>query len=150
MDTISIVWLTVLIVSVVAEAITFELVAIWFMPAAVVAWILSRFGVPVPVQILVFLLVALLLLILFRRVCMEKMNKKDNHKTNAEALIGEKAVVTEEINNEQWKGSAKVHFQDWTARSVKDDTVIPTGTEVIIRAITGCKLMVEPVEESHK
>ena len=51
--------------------------------------------------------------------------------------------MKEEIDNLKASGLVSVRGQDWTARSVRDDAVIPKGSVVDIRAISGVKLIVE-------
>ena len=72
---------------------------------------------------------------------------KGTVKTNAESLIGKKARVTVEINNQLSQGAAVVGGQEWTARAEEDESVISTGTMVTIKEIRGVKLIVEPIKE---
>ena len=69
---------------------------------------------------------------------------KNPEKTNVESLIGEKAYVTEEINNIKSKGAVKVKGLEWSARS-ENDGVIAADTEVVIKAVSGVKLIVDRV-----
>ena len=68
-------------------------------------------------------------------------------KTNAESLIGKQAIVTEEVDNLMAAGTVSVDGQEWTARNVMDGVKLPRGTIVIIRAISGVKLIVEERNE---
>ena len=72
---------------------------------------------------------------------------RDTEKTNVEGLIGKRGRVTAEINNAMSVGAVVVNGQEWTARAVSDDTVIPAGQPVVIREIRGVKLIVEQVME---
>ena len=40
--------------------------------------------------------------------------------------------------------------QEWTARALNEDDVIPVGEIVVIREIRGVKLMVERLKEEKK
>ena len=91
-------WIAVLALALLTEAFTSDLVAIWFFPAALISTLLAFFNVPVPVQILVFVAVGLVLVFSTRPLC-KKLLKNKNTKTNVDALIGEIALVTEEISN---------------------------------------------------
>ena len=69
---------------------------------------------------------------------------KNPAKTNVECLIGERAYVSEEINNIKSKGAVKVKGLEWSARS-ENDGVIAADTEVVIKAVSGVKLIVDRV-----
>ena len=97
-------------------------------------------------QITLFLIVSVVLLLFTRPIAMKYFNK-DRIRTNAESLIGRQAVVTEEIDNLPATGSVSINGQEWTARCVMDGIKIPKGTVVIIRAISGVKLIVEERRE---
>ncbi len=58
------------------------------------------------------------------------------------AAVSGRSPSTQEINNTTAAGQAKVLGSVWTARSARG-TVIPEGTEVIVRAIEGVKIIVE-------
>ena len=58
--------------------------------------------------------------------------------------------ATEEIVNLQAKGAVKIDGKTWTARSVKEDTVISQGSIVLVREIEGVKLLVELPSEAEQ
>jgi len=45
-------WTAVLIISVIAEAVTTALVAVWFIPGAIVALVIAAFNLPLWLQFL--------------------------------------------------------------------------------------------------
>lgn len=53
-------WLIVAVLAVIAEALTVQMVAIWFAPAALVAMVSAIFGAPLMVQLVLFVAVAAL------------------------------------------------------------------------------------------
>ena len=59
---------------------------------------------------------------------------------NADGLIGELAVVTEEIDNLLGTGSVKIQHQTWSARSSKEEK-IAIGSVVRVEEISGVKLI---------
>ena len=63
-------------------------------------------------------------------------------KTNAEGLIGKCGIVLEDINNLHAVGLVQVDGMEWSARAT-DECTIEKGQEVVIRAISGVKLIVE-------
>ncbi|HIY60736.1 MAG TPA: NfeD family protein [Candidatus Eisenbergiella pullistercoris] len=135
-------WLVLLIVLVLIEIATLGLTTIWFAGGSLAALIAAAFGAPLYLQITLFIAVSAVLLFFTRPLAMKYFNGS-RVKTNAESLIGRRAVVKEEIDNLKASGLVSVRGQDWTARSVRDDAVIPKGSVVDIRAISGVKLIVE-------
>ncbi|MCR5645449.1 MAG: NfeD family protein [Bacteroidales bacterium] len=89
-------------------------------------------GVGLTWQILIFVVVSLLTFIFLRPVALRFLNKKSKDvKTNADALVGRKAVVSERIDASQQSGRVAVDGDDWKAVS-EDGSVIEKGTLVEI------------------
>lgn len=135
-------WIAILALALLTEAFTSDLVAIWFFPAALISTLLAFFNVPVPVQILVFVAVGLVLVFSTRPLC-KKLLKNKNTKTNVDALIGESALVTEEISNICERGEVKLRGLRWSARAKDPDRIIPVGTQVEVLEVKGVKLIVK-------
>ena len=134
-------WLGIFIISIILEAATVDFVALWFAVAALPSFVLSLVGAPLWLQVIVFLLVAILLLA-FTRPYMVKYFKTNRTKTNVHAAIGKIAVVTKEITPNQI-GSVKLRGISWSAIS---NYSIKKNAEVRILDIEGVKLIVEPIE----
>ena len=135
-------WIAVLAIAVLAEALTTDLVAIWFFPAALVSMVLAFFEVPVPLQLLVFAVLGLVLVFSTRPLC-QRLTKGKRTKTNVDALIGATALVTEEICNIKETGEVKVSGLRWSARSADPARVIAVGEEVEVLEIRGVKMIVK-------
>ena len=134
-------WLAMIVVAVVVEAMTNQLVSIWFVLGGIAALIANLCGAPLYVQWILFVVVPAIALVCTRpRV--RKLTRFRRQDTNAGRCVGQIAVVTQEINNTAAAGQAKVLGSIWTARSARG-TVIPAGTEVVVRAIEGVKIIVE-------
>ena len=136
------IWLIIFVACIVIEIISMGLTTIWFAGGALIAAVAAALGVPLWVQIVLFVLVSLVLLYFTRPIAVKYFNK-DRIKTNAESLVGKQAIVISEIDNLQGIGQVTVEGKEWTARTVTDGVTLPTGSVVIIRAISGVKLMVE-------
>ena len=136
------IWLGILALLLVVEAITAGLTTIWFAGGALVAAIACYAGANLTVQILLFLCVSLVLLIFTRPLAMKYFNIQ----TNANSLIGKKAVVIQEIDNLAQTGQVRINDIEWTARSA-DDEKIGEGTVVTIEEIRGVKLIVKQNKE---
>ena len=141
METTSICWLAVFVLLIVIELATMGLTTIWFAGGAVAGFIASMLGANVVIQAVVFFVVSIVLLIFTRPFAVRYINSNKT-KTNIDGLIGQEALVLEEINNIRETGCARLEGKEWTARSV-DDTVIPADTEVIVERIEGVKLIVK-------
>ena len=141
METTSICWLAVFVLLIVIELATMGLTTIWFAGGAVAGFIASMLGANVVIQAVVFFVVSIVLLIFTRPFAVRSINSNKT-KTNIDGLIGQEALVLEEINNIRETGCARLEGKEWTARSV-DDTVIPADTVVIVERIEGVKLIVK-------
>ena len=141
MATTSICWLAVFVLLIVIELATMGLTTIWFAGGAVAGFIASMLGANVVIQAVVFFVVSIVLLIFTRPFAVRYINSNKT-KTNIDGLIGQEALVLEEINNIRETGCARLEGKEWTARSV-DDTVIPADTVVIVERIEGVKLIVK-------
>ncbi len=136
-----VVWAILAGVLIAVEAITAALTTIWFAIGALAALVGAVFGAPVWLQIVLFLIVSVLMLALTRPIAMRYVGEK-TVKTNADSLVGQEAVVTEKIDNLQSTGAVQIRGQIWTARSVNPEHTIEVGEIVMVRSISGVKLMV--------
>ncbi len=143
------VWLGVLVLFVVCELITPTLTTIWFAGGALVAFVMALFKLPLFAQIAAFFAVSLVLLF-FTRPVFTKIFKIGSAKTNVEGLIGRKAKVVSEIDNNRQTGCAVVGGQEWTARAEDDAEIIPADAMVEIVNISGVKLIVKRLRESEE
>ena len=138
-------WLLIFVVLLVIEILTMGLTTIWFAGGALIAFVVGILGMGTIVQIVVFVIVSLVLLFLTRPYAVKYFNK-DREKTNAESLIGQQAVVTEEINTLQAKGVVVVNGLEWSARTREPNGCIPKDSIVVIEEIQGVKLIVRQKE----
>lgn len=141
-------WLLLAALFIVIEIISLGLTTIWFAGGAFVAALAGLTGVSLTIQVALFLIVSIILLVLTRPVAVKYLDSK-TQKTNSEALIGQKAVVLQTIDNLKTEGQVKVNGMEWTARAKTDEMVIPEGEVVTILEIQGVKLIVEPVSQEE-
>lgn len=140
------IWLGIVALFLVIEAATVGLTTIWFAGGALIAAIAAWIGAGAAVQWILFIAVSLVLLIFTRPVAVRYMNK-DVEKTNVERLMGQKAVVIQEIDNLNHTGLIRVGDVEWMARTKSDDVQIPEKAVVVIKEVQGVKLIVEEVKE---
>ena len=110
------------------------------------AFLAGVFGFGVPVQIIVFAAVSVVLLVLTRPVAVKYFNK-ERHRTNAESLIGQQALVLEDIDTLKARGRVEVRGQEWSAKTSDPAGKIAENTVVIIDGIQGVKLIVRAKED---
>ncbi|MCM1541581.1 MAG: NfeD family protein [Blautia sp.] len=144
--TMMMIWLVVLIVAVVVEVVTMGLTTIWFAGGALVAIVATLLHAPIAVQVLFFFIVSLLMLFFTRPVAVKYFNK-DRVRTNVESMVGRQAIVVSEVNNIQGTGQVTVGGNQWSARSMDNNVIIPTGAVVNVMAINGVKLIVKADEK---
>lgn len=139
-------WFAIAVICAVIEGMTLGLTTVWFALSAVLMIFISMLHPPFYVQCVLFALVALLLLFFTRPIALKLLHAK-REKTNADSLIGKKALVLQTIT--EWeKGQVKINGVVWTAASV-DGAVIPAGDECIIEKIEGVTLIVKETDASE-
>lgn len=143
---ITLVWLVIFVVCIAVEIATMGLTTIWFAGGALIASVIAAIGGPIWLQVVLFFAVAFVLLYFTRPIAVKYFNK-DRVKTNVESMIGKQAIVISEINNLQGIGQVTVGGIEWSARTVQEDITLPVGSVVVVRAISGVKLIVEEKQE---
>ena len=138
------VWLAVVVFAIVLEAVTAALVSIWFVPAGVISMVLALLNLPIWLQLTAFLILSAVFVFVFRSWFCKGVRKNDT-RTNLDAVIGADARVIERICNIDGKGAVKVMGKDWSARSV-DDEIYDEGDIVRVIEIRGVKLIVEKIK----
>ncbi len=135
------VWLGIMIAAVVVEVCTAQMVSVWFAIGALCSFFVALAGVEqLWIQIVVFVVASAITVIVTRPLVKKLVNKRAEP-TNADMVIGKIGVVTEKIDNLAPSGLVKVGGNVWTARSV-DDSVIEENDKVVIKEISGVKLLV--------
>ena len=133
-------WFIIVILLVLMEAATVNLVSIWFILSGTVSLFISLFVDSFPVQFAIFVGLGILLMILTKPM-LDKMIKEKQEKTNLERIIGMEGVVTVPIKKNT-VGEVKVDGKLWSAISSKS---IKEGEIVKIDHIESVKLVVEPI-----
>ena len=134
-------WLVLMIALGFLEAITINLVSIWFIMSALVALIISFITDNFVIQFGVFVILGIILMLTTRSTLEKKLVKKE--KTNLDRVIGMKGIITEDVS-ENVVGEVKVDGKRWSC--VSKETILK-GSSVRILEIDGVKLKVESWEE---
>ena len=136
----AIVWLALMIVFVILEASTVQLICIWFAAGSLAAMVVSLLGAAVWLQVLVFFVVSIVLFASLWPVARKKFNP-ERIATNADALVGKVCRVTEAIDPLEG-GRIKVGDVTWSAQCENE---VKAGTRVKILKVQGAKVIVEEV-----
>ena len=143
----AIIWLVLMVIFLVMEAMTVVTVSLWFAVGALVALLVSLVGLELWVQIVLFFIVSGVLLACLRPMVQRHFNPKLS-RTNVDSLIGSKGYVIADIDNISAAGQVKLGGMEWTARSA-NGLPIPAGTLVKVAYIEGVKAYVLPVDEKE-
>ena len=144
----AIVWLVLMVIFLIVEAMTVVTVSLWFAAGALVALLLSLIGLEIWVQVVLFFVVSGVLLACLRPLVQRHFTPRLS-RTNVDALIGTKGYVTADIDNLSAAGKVKLGNMEWTARSTHG-LPISAGTLVKVDHIEGVKAYVSPVEKKAK
>lgn len=136
-------WLAIMVGLIIFEAMTAQIVALWFIGGSLVSLILAIFNVHIAIQIVAFLIISITLMIFINPI-LKKLNKNKELKTNAEELTEEVGLVIKDIPTDDI-GEVKVKYQVWNAVSENNEP-IEKGKKVSIVKIEGNKLVVKEKE----
>ena len=126
------IWLIIAILLVIFEICSATFGAICFAIGAGFSALAAGLGLNLTWQIIIFAVVSLLIFIFLRPFMLKFLDRKSKDvKTNADALLGRTAVVSERIDATQHTGRVAVDGDDWKAISA-DGSTIEKGTEVEI------------------
>ncbi len=139
------IWLIVVLLLIVIEAATVNLVSVWFIASGIISLFVSLFCDSFFIQFGIFVVLGIFLLLLTRPILTKMLAQKET-KTNLERIIGMEGVVTSKISKNV-VGEVKVDGKLWSAIAT---TAIKEGAIVKACAIEGVKLVVEKVEEEKE
>lgn len=138
------IWLGIIIVAVIIEIITIDLVSVWFAAGGIVALVADLLGASQTIQIILFAIVTTLTIFITRPIA-KKYLRTNIEKTNYDRVIGKHGLVTKTITADS-KGEVKVMSTSWLATSI-DNIVINQGEYCEIMAVEGAHLVVKKIEE---
>ena len=141
-------WAVAVVAFVILELVTVGLASIWFALGALCALIAALLGAPVWLQVVWFIIVSVATLFLTRPLAKKYINNK-TMATNADRVIGSKAVVKERIDELAGTGAVLADGKMWTARTA-DGSVAEPGDIVTVLEIRGVRLIVAPERADAK
>ena len=141
-------WFALLVIFVVAEAVTVNMVSAWFAVGSLASLITALLGGKLWLQVVVFVVVSAVALAMLRPIAKKYFTPKLT-RTNVDALAGKTCLCVTAIDNLAGAGQVKIGDVEWTARSTTGEA-IPAGTEVKIDRVEGVKVYVTPVTVAVK
>ena len=139
------IWLGLFVVFLLMEAQTVALVSIWFAAGAVAALVTALLQGELWLQAVVFVVVSGALLLGMRPV-LRKFYVPKLVKTNVDAIVDSRGLVTQTIDNLAGQGQVKLGGMYWSARSSSGET-IEENTEIKVDRVEGVKVFVSPAKE---
>ncbi|MFW5962449.1 MAG: NfeD family protein [bacterium] len=142
-------WLVLGVVLFVIEIFTPGFVIASFGLACFAPLITSLFTSRLESQIISFIIGMIIVLWKIRPFFIKRLyNKKDNAKTNADALIGRIGKVLKEVSETVGEGRVEIGGEDWMAISVNDQK-INVGEKVEVVKVAGSKIVVKQIGDKH-
>jgi len=150
MDLIMIyIWLAVFVIAFIVEALTVNLVSIWFSVAALITIALSFIpNIPYWVEIIVFFVLSFAMIIGVKPF-VQKHLKPTTTKSNIEEIVGKKGILVKAVEPVNY-GEVKINDIVWSALSENEEETIPSESIVVVVAVQGNKLVVKKATTENK
>jgi membrane protein implicated in regulation of membrane protease activity len=137
-------WLIAAVALGAAEVATLTLALGLLAVAALVAGIAGALGAGLAVQVGAFVATSAAGLLVVRPIARRHLYHPPLLRSGTEGLVGRSAVVLQEVTGEN--GRIRLMGEEWSARSLDEDTVIPPGIRVDVLGIEGATAVVYPRE----
>ncbi len=137
------IWVIIALVFVVVEMLTSGFAVMCISFGCLFGALSSLWDIDLKWQILAFAVGTALAFVTVRPLVNKFFYKKvKDVKTNADAVVGRAAIVTERIEGELRPGRVKIDGDDWKAISLDNET-IEVGEAVVVKAINSVILTVK-------
>lgn len=133
-------WLIAGVLLIAAEVLSGDFVLLMLGTAALAAAVSSALGTPLWVDVLVFGAVAVTLVTVARPMLRRRLHAGEVLRTNAEALIGGRAIVVSTVDASG--GKVKLRGELWSARAFDETQVLEPGRPVTVMTIAGATAVV--------
>lgn len=134
-------WIFIAILCIIIESFSTQFILVWFSISSLAASIASYLKFNINIQLLIFIILGLILLIIFRTKLAKKI-QKSFVPTNSDSLIGQTAYISK-INNHNLR--VTIHGIDWKANC--DDSNLEINQSVKIVDIQGVTLIVKKINQ---
>ncbi len=137
-----IVWLAIVLLGIVIEALTTELISVYFSLGSLISMICAIIGISFWPQLWIFVIVTAISLFATRPLFL-KYIKTNEVKTNTESLVGKRFKLIKEISEGSF-GEVSIAGVVWNV-STNDNSSIEVDSTVEILALEGSKLIVKKI-----
>ena len=130
-----VIWVIIALFFLIFEVFTAGFAVACFSVGAVAAAVVAACGLGLAWQLIFFSVFTFLAFVTVRPFVLKHFYQSDEaqRKSNADALIGKTAKVTEEICNEKGTGRVAIDGDDWRAVN-EGSSIIPKGETVTVRS----------------
>src|SRR5690606_27008828 len=139
-----ILWIVAAVALGIAEALTLTLSLGLLAVAALVAAVVGALGMGVAAQVIAFVVASAAGVLVVRPIARRHLRQPPLLASGTAALIGKSGVVLEEVTGDH--GLIKLSGEEWSARALDEEHVIPAGTHVDVMEIDGATAVVYPRE----
>jgi membrane protein implicated in regulation of membrane protease activity len=139
-----VVWLIVAAVLGAAELFTLTLALGLLAVAAVAAGVTAAVGLPLLLQVLVFVAASAAGLGVVRPIAARHVRQPPPLRSGTAALVGKQALTLTEVSKRG--GRVRLGGEEWSARPYDPDLVIPADVDVDVLGIEGAIALVYPRE----
>lgn len=139
-----VVWLILAVALGVAEIFTLTAALGLLGVASLLTALVAVLGLPVPLQLLVFVVASTAGLVLVRPIVRRHLDRRPPARFGVSALVGKSAYVVSEVTGRG--GRVRIGGEEWSARSYDETLVIPVGATVDVMEIEGATAVVYPRE----
>ena len=134
-------WLVAAGVGLIIEMLTLDFIFVMLSGGALAAALAAALGAPVGLQVLTFVVVALVGLFAIRPVALRHLRNTPESITNIDRLVGHRALVTESVDH--LGGRVKIGGEIWSAKVESTSApALPVGTYVTVQRIDGATAVV--------
>ena len=148
MDAMFWVWMAVIIVTLVLEFATMDLVSIWFTIGAVVPFILAGTkAVGWELQLIIFIVLSAVLIISLRKVTKNWLLRHSS-KEKLNTYVGKQYKMLDDLNDDDL-GHIKINDVVWSAKSENGEK-IAKGEMVEVVRMSGNKAIVRKIDKKEK
>ncbi|MGH3796995.1 MAG: NfeD family protein [Pseudonocardiaceae bacterium] len=137
---VAVLWLIAGVVLIAAEVLSGDFVLLMLGVSALAAAGSAALGTPPWVDVLVFAVASVGLVTLARPALTRRLHSGVQIRTNAEALVGGRAVVVNTVDVHG--GKVKLRGELWSARAFDENQVLEPGQTVTVMGISGATAVV--------
>jgi membrane protein implicated in regulation of membrane protease activity len=136
------IWLIIATALAVTEILTLTAALGMLSAAALVTAGSAAVGLPLPLQFVVFTVVATVTVLFVRPIALRHLVQPQAARFGVDALVGRGAYVVSDVTG--LGGRVRIDGDEWTARSYDETLVIPAGKTVDVIEINGATAIVYP------